>query len=242
MPFLRRGNDNFQNFYFSVRPRAHGPAQGRRRGTSATRSSDCCARRSTPRGLAVPPNHDVVIKARPDVSELAERRGPRGRAGERWSNCWTRRAWPGERVNRPKTHRLRRRVPRQIAIVRSAPTSVHLAGVSRRCKYEPTCSGYAVGDQAVRHTPRPRARRVAAASLQPVQPWWPRSGRGPAPVPTPTAGRPHCAHPACPVLANIFQPLIDFFESVLSGSTTRSASAGACDHRADRRRPRRAVR
>ena len=29
-------------------------------------------------GVAIPPNHDVVIKARPDVSELAEREGLEG--------------------------------------------------------------------------------------------------------------------------------------------------------------------
>ena len=43
--------------------------------SSATASSGCCARPSTPRASEIPGRYDVVIKARPDVRELAERDG-----------------------------------------------------------------------------------------------------------------------------------------------------------------------
>ena len=45
------------------------------------RSSACCARRSPPRASRLPGDADVVVVARPDVRELAEREGLEGIRG-----------------------------------------------------------------------------------------------------------------------------------------------------------------
>ena len=81
----------------------------------------------------------------------------------------------------------------------------------RRCKYEPTCSAYAV--QAIRDYGILRGlvlAGVAGVALQPVQPRRLRSRGRPAPVPPP---RPEPMN-FLPI-ANPVQPLIDVFDHVL---------------------------
>src|SRR4051812_44361737 len=68
------------------------------------------------------------------------------------------------------------------------------------------------GHRPLRHTPRLGARRLAAAAVQPLQPRRLRPAGGTDPVPPTPPGHP----PLAMVFAsNIFQPLIDFFESIL---------------------------
>ena len=82
----------------------------------------------------------------------------------------------------------------------------------RRCKYEPTCSAYAV--QAIRELGVVRGidpRRLAAGALQPVQPRRLRPGRGADAVSTEAGG----ARVILP-LASFLQPLEDVANSVLT--------------------------
>src|SRR5207247_65033 len=68
------------------------------------------------------------------------------------------------------------------------------------------------GDFAVRHTPWRRPGRVAHRALQPVEPRRARPRRTPAALRRPARDAPRIV---MVVFANIFQPLIDVFESVL---------------------------
>ena len=163
------------------------------------------------RGGRLPADHDFVIVARPDARELAEREGLDGVRG---ALDELRRA--GADGGRRHDASLRRS--------RVAPIRLYQRVISpalpRRCKYHPSCSPYAV--QAIGRygiLRGARARRLAAAALQPVEPRRLRPGRGPAPV---HPADPEPATDPCSSLANIFQPLIDVFEAVMCSSTTAS--------------------
>ena len=154
---------------------------------------------------------DAVIVARPDVRELAEREvdgDPQARGGA---------------VDRPaSSHR-----PAAPAVAK--PTDGDRAGCSSSSDRGST-SGCSLrvraalqvlplvlrircaGDRAIRHTARAGACRLAAAALQPVEPRGIRPGRGPAAVQIPS---PRAQRLTMLLTANIFQPLIDVFESVL---------------------------
>ena len=121
----------------------------------------------------VPADHDVVVVARPDARELAERDGLDGHP---------RRAGRAAREDRPRGGGADERAR---AAWRWRPITAYRRLISpllpRRCKYEPTCSRLrGSGDPGVRHTARAGARRLAPPALQPLEPRGPRPGRGAA--------------------------------------------------------------
>ena len=96
---------------------------------------------------------------------------------------------------------------RVIALIR-AYQRVHLAAAPAPLQVPPDVLGLrGAGDRVLRHTARLRARGLAAAALQSLQPRRLRPGVGADPVPGLTL--------TTLVIANIFQPLIDFFEQIL---------------------------
>ena len=205
------------------RPRGLGPvglAQGRRRGRAQPRQAAAARGVRAAPATRCPDGHDVVIVARPDGGELAEREGLDGvRAGARGAARPLRRA---DAATRQMSRAGRRLVDR----ARSASTSGSSRRCSRpRCKYEPTCSALRrAGDPRVRHTARARARGLAAAALQPVEPRRLRPGRRAARLPRRQRRAPdrHAgSDPRLFIFANILQPLIDVFEAILRSSTTR---------------------
>ena len=98
--------------------------------STATRSSACCARRSRAEAARLPGDVDVVVVARPDALELAEREGL---DGVQAALARARRHAPagsGHDVRAPDRGRADRRLP-----------PCDLAVLPRRCKYEPTLLG-----------------------------------------------------------------------------------------------------
>ena len=70
-------------------------AQGRRRGRPQPRQAAAARGLRDARPSALPAGHDVVVVARPDARELAEREGLDGHPRRRWPSCSSRRAAGG---------------------------------------------------------------------------------------------------------------------------------------------------
>ena len=157
--------------------------------SSATASSACCARRSARRRDRLPADHDVVVVARPEARELAEREGLEGvRARAR------RAARQGRRGEERAMARVTRRAS-SLAPIRALPARA-LAGAAAALQVRADLLG-ATRSQAiarVRHTARARAGGLAPAALQPVQPRRLRPRRGPAALPPPRPAPPHLTH------------------------------------------------
>ena len=160
---------------------------------SATRSSGCCARPSRAREPACRAGHDVVVVARPDALELAEREGLAGldaalaellgRAGLRRARRprtpaartprtagGDERAGSGSRGSRTARSSCCGGRRARSCSRRSSSTSALISpAIPRRCKYEPTCSRYAV--EAVREYGILRGLVLAGWRLLRCNPW-----------------------------------------------------------------------
>ena len=126
----------------------------------------------------VPAGHDVVVVARPGAHDLAEREG-----------------LEGVRTALRELLEKAGRVVRVAVRIVQAPIVVvparDLAGPAAPLQVRADLLVLrGSGAAAVRHTSRPGAGDVARPALQPVQPWWLRPRRGPAPVRTPGLDRP----------------------------------------------------
>ena len=223
--------------------------------SSATASSGSCARPSRSRAQRLPAGTDAVVVARHDARALAEREGlagvqralgelldrvvgRRGRCSER-AGRGRREAGGDERGVGPESSLDRRREPARPRCRRAHPglSAAVSPGFGTRCKYYPSCSEYAAqAISAIRHTPRARPGRLAAASLQPLEPRRVRSRRGSAAVQVPSSAAERLT---MLVTANIFQPLIDVFEAVLKFfHNTIGRALGLVDRAAHGRDPR----
>ena len=138
--------------------------------------------------------------------------------GARRARGTGRRARRARRARRRRSAAARRR-PRdaRCARVAVAPIRVYqradLAGAPAPLQVRADVLGLRrAGDPGVRHTARLGARGVAPAALQSVQPRRLRPGRRPAPLPRGPTRRARLTPLFAVFLANIFQPLIDFFE------------------------------
>ncbi len=162
---------------------------------------------------ALPAGVDVVVVARPEARELAERDGL---AGVQAALAGARRARGGARRGAGRGMSALRRIAMAPIVAYQRLISPALP---RRCKYEPTCSAYAA--QAIREFGILRGSVLAVWRLLRCNPFShggfdPVDGAAPLPhhpaldprVPAQLTSMPF-------VLANIFQPIIDVFEQVL---------------------------
>ena len=166
---------------------------------------EACSRQAD----ALPAGHDIVLVARAPARELGETRRPGGRrrgarrAGGQGSGGVVRR-FAREVFVAP----LRAYQRLDIAAARAPlPLRAQLFGVRD------------TGGPRVRHTSRTRARRLAAAAVQPVQPRRAGSGQCAAPVPSRACRRAAGLRVTPMILANViesaFGPLISFFQAIL---------------------------
>ena len=169
---------------------------------------------------ALPTSHDYVVVARQGAAELADVGRPRAFTAELASAARAARARRGDAGGADG-------MSGALANAFAAPVRLYQRFISpalpRRCKYEPTCSAYAVEALAT-------LRRRCAESC------WP-AGACCAATRSATAGydpveRP-AAVPMTPVFANILQPLIDAADwLLLRAARRRRARLGHVDHRA----------
>ena len=201
-------------------------AQGRRRRRSQQGQAPAARGLRDARPSGLPAEHDVRRRRAPEVRELGRARGPGGRRAARWPSSSR-----GRRRRRARWLVMRRARPSRRS---SLYQRVISPALPRRCKYEPTCSAYAVqAIRRLRHTARAGAgrrggccaatRSATAASI----PWRP-SACSAARDPQPDEP---CSRSPTPV-----QPLIDVFDRVLVFfHDTVGLRLGLLDHRADDR-------
>ena len=153
------------------------PCRGRSAAPStATSSSGCCARRSTPRRRACPPARTSSWSRARAARELAEREGLEGIRARARRAARRRRSPPHRRDERARPAGRAGPDPRLPA--------AHLAGAPAPLQVRAhVLAVRRTGHHAVRHTPRRRPGRVAPAALQPLQPRRLRPGRGAAALP-----------------------------------------------------------
>ena len=127
--------------------------------SSATVSSGCCARRSQNSEQRLQPGHDIVVVARPAAREQAEREGLAGvsqelrellvKAGLLAADARAPAEEHGERLSLDRRAQASEHgFQRTARLLAMAPIVFYQRFVSpaipRRCKYEPTCSRYAL--------------------------------------------------------------------------------------------------
>ena len=208
-----------------ARARASGsPCRARSAAPStATASSGCCARRSGRRRSGCPTattSSSSRGRRREDLAEREGAAGIRSALGELVDGLGGR----GDR-ERPVSA-----APRRIVLApRACYQRVISPALPRRCKYEPTCSAYAV--QAIERYGILRGAVLAGWRLLRCNPW---SHGGYDPVsdaaPVPRQRRQPCVRLLSPMhrlRQRSFQPLIDVFEAILVFFHDTWGSAGA---------------
>ena len=164
-----------------------GRAQARRRGRAQPHQAAAARGLLGQRRTSSSPGHDFVIVARPAAGELAPSRAASAAIEEALRERAHRRGALARAGGRRVTALRARRRPRRSALYQRAISP----RFPRRCKYHPSARQYAVAGRAsLRCAARGRARRLAPAALQPLEPRRRRLRGGPEAVPLPTEPQP----------------------------------------------------